>query len=174
MLVPRRGFEPRLPGPEPGVLPLDDLGICKNQRKFIIIDKNCKLWYHLSSICDRRRWIAEFKGRYFNAALPGFQVPVQDQQPPRYGPPRPGHQARTRSEHAQGVPRTPLHEQQEEGLVLFLSRLSHLAGQLGLHFSLEVEDWRLDKRKINDCFCDIDSGYMFKFRKSRVCIYFDN
>lgn len=27
VLVPRLGFEPRLPGPEPGVLPLDDLGV---------------------------------------------------------------------------------------------------------------------------------------------------
>ena len=26
-LVPRLGFEPRFPGPEPGVLPLDDLGL---------------------------------------------------------------------------------------------------------------------------------------------------
>lgn len=26
-MAPRLGFEPRLPGPEPGVLPLDDLGM---------------------------------------------------------------------------------------------------------------------------------------------------
>jgi hypothetical protein len=25
-MAPRLGFEPKLPGPEPGVLPLDDLG----------------------------------------------------------------------------------------------------------------------------------------------------
>lgn len=36
-LAPGQGFEPRLPGSEPGVLPLDDPGMCRLQADVIII-----------------------------------------------------------------------------------------------------------------------------------------
>ena len=36
-MVPGQGFEPRLPGSEPGVLPLDDPGMCRLQADVIII-----------------------------------------------------------------------------------------------------------------------------------------
>ncbi len=43
-MVPRQGFEPRFLGPEPSVLPLDDLGMIKIARKI----------YHLSPLWSTR------------------------------------------------------------------------------------------------------------------------